>query len=599
MELPGNLVELGARYGERLLAGLAAAGRYTLKKFGAELAWETRAAHVNYANALIERYAKLKTFFIKTEPTPLYEFYVPSAITVGKSHLTEKVGVADVSRIGNRIVITGTGGSGKTILMRHLLLDCLSKAEWMPVFIELRALDATGTSLKEAIYRLFQEHNFGLTNAYVDRLMESGALAILLDGYDEVELDARRKIERQITDIARGTNCLVIVSSRPDSHIDSWSGFIQVEIASLSLEHACELVDKVPFEEGTKDKFVAELKDGLYRKHQYFLSNPLLLSIMLLTYSDSAAIPTRITTFYQLAYEALYQRHDALKFGYKRSRRTTLDMNEFAILFSAFSLVTYDAGKFKFPYEYAHRAANKASKIVGVDVNADAFTDDARQAVCLMIDDGLEVAFVHRSFQEYFTAKFISEVGSDHQRKLIEKYSNKNMMEFSFDRVLDLLYELNPSVVERFWLIPALDKVFPGRTARVRVGYKTWFALISASFKTLRFPGDSTIMTDRNASRYLLNTLSFVFRNCLSDVERYTGIEGYCSRTSKEFVKKWRAQYKSIRLADFSFNDEIMRELSEVSATHSKLGLEKARRAYIAMLDRQKNRETQLDAIFG
>ncbi|MBN8214897.1 MAG: NACHT domain-containing protein [Xanthomonadales bacterium] len=597
MDVNADLIQLSVQYGEKILTALGRAGGFAFKKIGSELSWETRIAHTRYAESLVEKYAKLKTFFIRSAPCPLYDFYVPAAISDKKGNTVQRVGVADLEVISKRVIVTGTGGSGKTILMRHLLLDCLAGANRMPVFIELREIGPSSTSIKDAVYKVFDDHGFGLTRQFVDRVIQAGAVAFLLDGYDEVEPDSRKKVERQINELAKETGCLVFVSSRPDTHLDSWAEFSRVEIASLSLMHACDLVQKVPFDEEIKNRFVKELIGGLYDTHEYFLSNPLLLSIMLLTYTDSSSIPGRMTTFYQLAYEALYQRHDALKFGFKRHRLTSLDINQFSALFSAFSLVTYDERKFKFSQEYAIKATVRATKICGTSEDSASFIDDARQAVCLLIEDGLELSFAHRSFQEYFTAKFISEVGGDHQRKLIEKYSNKKSFEFAFEKVLDLLYELNPSVVERFWLIPALRKVFPGNSYKVRVGMGTWFSLISDSYEFLRLGKQIPLSVSSSSSFYLINTVAFVYRNCLAESQREEGSGD--DMEPMDFSEKYSSQHEKIKFSEFSPESQMIKDLSRVIAPHSKRNLEKIRREFVAMLVRQKSRETQLDSIFG
>ena len=92
-----------------------------------------------------------------------------------------------------------------------------------------------------------------------------------------------------------------------------------MRVQPLDLASAVELVRKLPFDDPVKERFVADLHGGLFKSHESFLSNPLLLSIMLLTYSDIAHIPTKLSIFYTQAYESLFQKHDALKGGFRGS----------------------------------------------------------------------------------------------------------------------------------------------------------------------------------------------------------------------------------------------------------------------------------------
>jgi hypothetical protein len=55
---------------------------------------------------------------------------------------------------------------------------------------------------------------------------------------------------------------------------------------------------------------------------------------MLLSYGQSASIPNKISVFYNQAYEALFERHDVLKDGFRRKRLTPLDIQDFARVFA-------------------------------------------------------------------------------------------------------------------------------------------------------------------------------------------------------------------------------------------------------------------------
>jgi len=210
-----------------------------------------------------------------------------------------------------------------------------------------------------------------------------------------------------------------MVSSRPDQEFAGWSQFSVFKAKALTLSQACSLVDKLPYDEELKTKFIGDIKDGLFEKHQSFLSNPLLLSIMLLTYGHSADIPNKLSIFYNQAYEALFQRHDAMKGAYQRDKLTNLDIQDFARIFSAFSVQTYDKRIFSFSSSDAIKFLEKSKNIVNVKFDPQAYLTDALQAVCLLVEEGLFITFSHRSFQEFFTAKFINDSKPENQKKLI------------------------------------------------------------------------------------------------------------------------------------------------------------------------------------
>jgi len=221
-------------------------------------------------------------------------------------------------------------------------------------------------------------------------------------------------------------------------------------------------VDRLAFDADIKARFIADLKADLFTRHQSFLSNPLLLSIMLLTYQDTAHIPSKLSIFYNQAYESLFQKHDALKGGYQRERRTTLDIQDFARVFAAFCVRTYDKRQFTFPVSSALDVLDRCKALTQLDYDSQAFLDDAHQAVCLLVEEGVDIAFAHRSFQEYFTARFVSTSPPQVKAQLIRRFS----VSAGADAVIPLLHEIDPYAVEQHYLLPAIQRV------KQQIGFK-------------------------------------------------------------------------------------------------------------------------------
>jgi predicted NACHT family NTPase len=174
----------------------------------------------------------------------------------------------------------------------------------------------------------------------------------------------------------------VLVSSRPDNEFSGWPSFNVLAINALTLGQACDLVDVLPFDTDMKTKFLKDLRLSLFEEHESFLSNPLLLSIMLLTYGQSADIPNKLNIFYNQAYEALFQRHDALKGAYQRDRSCGLDLQDYAKVFSAFCLQTYDKRLLQFSRSTAIDYIEKAKPILNIAFDSNEILMDALQSIC-------------------------------------------------------------------------------------------------------------------------------------------------------------------------------------------------------------------------
>jgi len=484
--------------GKGVLKGAADAVRLRLRK-----------SYRDYIVCVAERYSKAKSFFIRNEPTYLYDFYVPLGVSSKKGKL-EAASIEGIATINRFAIITGGGGSGKSILMRHLLLDTIKSGKRVPVFIELRELNHSDQSLIELVYSTLHLNHLKLDSDYIEKAISAGHFAFFFDGFDEIGRSLRKKVRQQIQDLAKSHDQnTFVVSSRPDDEFAGWAGFSVFSIDALTLDKACSLVEALPFDVDLKMKFLKDLRANLFEKHKSFLSNPLLLSIMLLTYGESADIPNKINIFYNQAYEALFQRHDALKGGFQRDRSTTLDIQDFARVFSAFAVLTYDKRAFQFSRTDAIDFLQKSKPLTNLNFNSEDYLTDALQSVCLLTEEGLLVVFSHRSFQEYFVARFIANSIPEVQRKLINKYG-KNLS----DSVMKLLYEMNPELVERLFILPMIERILQMIGAKRKIGITHLLRFLKNQFTALLIERDGMLVELNSATQFFGSAIEFIRETC-------------------------------------------------------------------------------------
>lgn len=468
-----------------------------------------------YLTEVSQRYAKAKSFFIRTEPTFLKEFYIPLDISRDKTKISSAT-LNNLIKISNNLIISGTAGCGKSLMMRYLLLNSIEKAFKIPVFIELRNLNDYNSTLRSFIDESLQRFKLDLTSEYIDTALENGQFLFLFDGFDEVVIQKKADVATQISNMSDQYNKnWYIVSSRPDREFSGWQNFTELSVEPLTLKKACLLVEKLQFDSEIKVKFITDLKENLYQKHESFLSNPLLLSIMLITYGLSASIPNKLSIFFSQAYEALFERHDALKAGFQRDRRTMLDIQEFARVFSSFCVITYDKREFQFGYTDAINYLDLSKKFGSTPFNSSDFLKDLLKAVCLLVEDGLQIVFSHRSFQEYFVACFIRDASEDIQRKLLQRFSR-----YSFtDNILLLLWEMKPYTIERYYILPEIESILSLIKATKHIGITHYTRFIKNTMSKIHIRKDHwSIHSDKGDFRF------FHFLNFIND--RYTSIFG-------------------------------------------------------------------------
>jgi len=414
--------------------------------------FKLKTVYSTYLSNVGERYGKSKSFFIRDEPQELHTFYIP----VGLESSNLKIKTANLRAVlshNTKSIISGTAGSGKSILLKHLLLNSLKDKKQVPIFLELRDNNLNDSGLLECIYGALDCFGLHIEPKFIEKAFASGQFILFLDGLDEITFEKRTKIIKEIDNLIKEfPRTSIVLTTRPDNIIAELQTFSIFQTLPLTKEQSIALVEKLHADDLIKSKFINDLKGVLFEKHSSFLSNPLLLTIMLLTYGYSTDIPNKLSVFYNQAFEALFQRHDTMKGAYKRVRETQLDIQDFSKVLSIFCIQTYDDRKMHFSKQEALSYLDKAKEVINLNFNSDAFLNDLLQSVGILIEDGLFITFAHRSFQEYFTAKFIVNSDSTMKMRLLVKYQ----AEILEDNVYKLCHELDSDFLEYEIIYPFL-----------------------------------------------------------------------------------------------------------------------------------------------
>lgn len=408
------------------------------------------------------KYSKIKTLIYRHVPKPLYSFYESLGVRYN-GEVVDTSKVTNLFDISNRIIITGTGGIGKTIMLKHFFLNTLEVTDYIPVMLELRSFNSSmdkSLSIRNAILNVLQQNGFEMEDTYFEYSLKEGGYVFLLDGFDEINRDKTNTLARGILDFSsKYPQNKYILTSRPSDFFIGWSNYCEMSACSLSKEQALALIAKIDFDETIKAKFYTDLENSLYEKYKSFASNPLLLNIMLLTFDKNAAIPDKLNDFYEQAFSTLFNMHDATKDAYVRDIRTGLGSEDFKTVFSYICLKSYFAGDFEFTEASLRELIQIAkAKFDSLRFNVDDFLEDLTTSVCMIVKEGLIYRFAHRSFQEYFAAWYTCKLTDDLQKRLITSWMKEsdNVVQDSY---LSMLFSMQADKVNTIIFAPVLQTI--------------------------------------------------------------------------------------------------------------------------------------------
>ena len=407
--------------------------------------------------------------------------------------------------VSNRILIEGSGGMGKSMLMKYLFLDTIRRGAYMkkpyiPVFLELRRVSEQKpgqVSIPELVYACMRNHDVELKREHFPESLRMGKYLFLLDGFDEVKDSLSAEVAEKLNDFStQYPQNAFIVTSRPANDYENapFRNFVKMRSMPLNKGQAVELarrISKTWTWQGDREKaadFCSQLEATLYDKHKTFAENPLLLSMMFLTFMRNSSIPDHEAEFYRESYDALYSKHDTHDKGsFQREFKCgDLGKENFTKLFSRFCFQSYMRQQYEFSEREILGYLRDSIEYLKLSVNAEDYLSDLRKIVCMIVREGNVYQFAHRSFQEYFAAVYTSELEDTYQKRVL-----KTIMESNFFAFVNLYCRLLLQIEgERFKvnaleeeLCELLDKAEKSNNPDVFLLKHVFYALISNNGK--------------------------------------------------------------------------------------------------------------------
>lgn len=400
----------------------------------------------------------VKTIWRVDEEVNLHNFYYPSKISVsGSNSRITASRIKDIS-VSKNIIIEGTAGQGKSILLRYLASNEIAAGERIPILIELRKLDRREPILS-AINNKLLNLGFMSQEKVVEQFLKSGKVLLLLDGFDEIHSQDRAYVLDEIEALSyRYDDTQIVVTSRPGSGVQNSASFRTVRIAPITSADHKGFLAKICSDQAQANSIATAISKS-HISIKVMLTTPLLLTLLTILYKSEQAIPSNLIEFYDKLFYILYTKHDSTKPGFQREIKSGLSEPRFEELFEAFCFLTRQLQKSQLSRREAMENAKRAIATSKIDAEEDAFIDDCCKVACLLIEDGLDYQFIHKSVQEFYAAQFISK-RSERVAKSFYELALKDYS--SWEQEINFLETKDKYRATKYFLIPAFENMRSG-----------------------------------------------------------------------------------------------------------------------------------------
>lgn len=409
--------------------------------------WENKFS--KYLERLYEESSYLTTLVFPNSRTKIKELYIP--LTLQQPNSFEKINMESfdysIFTKYKKILISDYAGMGKSTLLKWITISIIEQQKSIPILIELRKIDEKN-SLIDEIFNQLNPIDKSFDKDLVYNLLDLGFFTILLDGFDEIAFDFQENIINQMSYFIRKTSSNnFILTSRQESSLSSFVEFQLFNIKPLEEEEAYNLIKKL---DGlSKIKFGRKLIEEIEEKNSQvkeFLSNPFLVSLLYKSYTYNKDIPSKKITFYEEVYSCLFKHHDLSKEGFKRPKKSRLDIFDFEIILRDIAFETSKIGKVIYSKDelikYIISAKSKNSRLDFKEIN---FLDDLTTTVPIFNIEGVKIKWAHKSIQDFFSAKYVS----NHSKKEDIIGLIYNSGKYNYLNILDLLYDLEHKIFNK------------------------------------------------------------------------------------------------------------------------------------------------------
>jgi len=407
----------------------------------------------DYLNSMNNKFSMTKTFLYRNNPEDFRKRYFNVLLRskdVGNFLVTN---IDEFFRNNNFISIISSAGSGKTMFVKNVFIKTLEqKNKKIPIEITLRDLKTEENCIEKNILDKLK-----IDKDVLNILLEKGKFLFLLDGYDEISIQNNEFISRQIVNFTdKFHKNYFLITSRPGAGLESIPRFKEFTIKELDISQIKEFITIQIDDKNFQNKLISIINNNLNNRTIIeYLKNPLLLSMFIFTFKSYPEIPKSRSQFYWNVYDTLCNKHDSItKFGgYQHERKSELKNEDITKILEWFAYKSFFENKFSFNEQYLVEKLTEIKNKLNFNTDIKCLIYDLTVSLSIIIKDGLEYKFPHKTLQEYFVVRLIKDLNEKSKEKIYSEIIPKRLVFYSNISFFDLCEEIDNICFKKFFVI--------------------------------------------------------------------------------------------------------------------------------------------------
>jgi predicted NACHT family NTPase len=347
----------------------------------------------------------------------------------------------------DKLMILGKPGAGKTTFLKWLAVQCNEgkfHQNRVPFFITLKKFAETEGKPNLLVFiakQLNNEYAIDKADVVAAKILRAGRAIFLLDGLDEVQAQDRDRVLNIIQDASVSeifSHNQFVMTCRIAAEEYAFDQFAEVEVADFNDEQIAHFVEKwFPPEDPIKAiEFIQQLKAN--RRLQELATNPLLLTLLCLSFESTNRFPDNRSKLYQEGSRLLLKTWDKNRGIRREEVCQQLSIQQKEDLLSQVAYKAFERSKYFFEQEfvedriqeYIRNLPNASIEQAALQIDSEEVLKSIEAQHGLLVKQAMQIySFSHLTFQEYFTARWFKKKADGDFGALISHVTDKQWRE--------------------------------------------------------------------------------------------------------------------------------------------------------------------------